>query len=128
MRLIGLLFFLMTYGYTENLHWIFLKNGQQIEGKIIKETETLVVVSTEQGKAILFLPKNDILKIQVSLESPQDFLQQSTQYLEENRLEDAEETLLFGLKRYPHQEELLEFYIRILLNRGDLEKTIPLLT
>ncbi|MEK7483128.1 MAG: hypothetical protein AABZ60_02220, partial [Planctomycetota bacterium] len=60
--------------------------------------------------------------------SPQDFLQQSTQYLEENRPEDAEETLLFGLKRYPHQEELLELYIRILLNRGDLEKPIPLLT
>lgn len=118
-RLLCILCLLTVFLHADQLHWIFLKNGEILEGKVIKETEQKILLSTEHGKVTLFLLKSDILKIQLSLESVQDFLNHSRQYLEENRLEEANETLLLGLKRYPHQEELLELYTRFLLECGE---------
>lgn len=93
---------------------IYLQNGQQIEGKILKETETSYLISTEAGKAILFFDKKDILKIQPCLETREEFLEQIETLFAQNQFQEAKETLELALKLFKNDDVFLVLYARLL--------------
>ncbi|MCL2390415.1 MAG: hypothetical protein FWD54_00315 [Endomicrobia bacterium] len=72
-----ILFMLFCAGFSYAQHYIYLKNGQEIKGKIVSETDSTVTVLVEGKNEKKVFKFNDILDITKTRKSDVDIIKQA---------------------------------------------------